>query len=104
MLNATHIDYTLYPFFVMLMLKRHDGIYEPLCGGVLITPQMVLTAAYCVYEVPDVSKMQIRYGTNRIEWNRGSGDDLGGEGVDMQAYQLFIHPDYDGSEPDQFAS
>ena len=45
-----------YPWFAEA-LKR-DGSWHG-CGGSLVTPEYVLTAAYCVINTPDLAKFQI---------------------------------------------
>lgn len=70
-----------FPFMVSLQVK--EGQFH-FCGGSLIAPDVVLTAAHCLEWLSSPSFIDVLYGT----------DDLfkGGERRDVKAY--FIHPKY----------
>ncbi|MQA11270.1 MAG: trypsin-like serine protease [Pseudonocardiaceae bacterium] len=72
-----------YPFMVSL---QEGGSH--FCGGSLIKPDWVLTAAHCV-EGTDPSSIGVRVGSND---NSQGGEEAG-------AAEVKVHPDYDGSSP-----
>jgi secreted trypsin-like serine protease len=79
-----------WPWQVYLQIAGDYCAEQPkagLCGGSLIHPQWVLTAAHCLVSanrLREPSQIEVVHGTNR----RCSG------GVRTQATKLFVHPDY----------
>jgi hypothetical protein len=74
-----------YPFMVGLYWGTMNG-NKPVCGGTLITPNIVVTAAHCVYSV------------TRLDIDRQSlGDDSGVKSYQIKWENKRIHPDYDSN-------
>lgn len=74
-----------YPFMVGLHWGTMNG-NKPVCGGTLITPNIVVTAAHCVYSV------------TRVDINRQNlGDDTGVKSYQIKWENKRIHPDYDSN-------
>lgn len=73
-----------YPWMVGLLHSyRSDNFYAQFCGGVLIHPYYVLTAAHCLEDESSVS-VEILVGT----------DDLDVGGRRLEIAQIIMHPQY----------
>jgi trypsin len=74
-----------YPFMVGLYWGTMNG-NKPVCGGTLITPNVVVTAAHCVYSV------------TKLDINRHNLlDDAGVKSYKIKWENKRIHPDYDSN-------
>ena len=73
---------TSFPWIVSLAFSRADGSLFSFCGGSLIAPDWVLTAAHC----------ELRVGEKAIVGRR---DLTTGDGEVINIAEVFNHPDYD---------
>lgn len=58
-----------WPWQAELQIKNEtSGLFDFKCGGTLVTPQYVVTAAHCVFGVPFPQSYQIRLGESIFQF------------------------------------
>lgn len=91
--GGSDVTQNSYPWFTALTYKDDNvGIDRIICGGMLISPHWVLTAAHCVvryYEFKDV----VHIGAFHSPYTE---NDNGGQYVEVKDLLFIVtHPDYD---------
>lgn len=83
-------DITSYPHQISM---RYRGTHR--CGGSIIAPNMILSAAHCVYTLSGVANLTIIAGTNEIFWP--TGQELRVREIIVHEKYKFIYQDYDAA-------
>ncbi|XP_049534152.1 uncharacterized protein LOC125950324 [Anopheles darlingi] len=89
-----------FPWTALIEFQKADGRSGFHCGGSLINPTHIVTAAHCINAIPRSWKPhRIRLG----EWDLGSNSDClddfcAPQPVDLEIEKIIVHPGYDSRD------
>jgi secreted trypsin-like serine protease len=83
--GGTEVPNGKYPFMALMDVDRPNGQHAWSCGGSLIDQDSVLTAAHCLYGLPNRFKLQVIVGRTVRSSNQGQV---------RSRKRINIHPDY----------
>lgn len=85
-------DETKYPFMVALYSDANlDGLFQPVCGGALLSNRWVVTAAHCAFN--DSTQSQVS--SNSLAVLLGEHNLLEDDGTLVAVERIVLHPDFD---------
>ncbi len=89
--GGTFVPVGTYPWFTLLSYKLGSLEYEQGCGGILVSPEWVLTAAHCIdYNMRNSGA--VRVGALSFPFSEGNN---GGQNVEyFNVISAKRHPDY----------
>lgn len=85
-INGTEVKDGEFPFFVFLAYYRTNKKFLPFCGGIIISPNYILTAAHCIKNSDiDVKIIKYQKNLNDVYKNNVSVNDI---------EKIIRHPNY----------
>jgi secreted trypsin-like serine protease len=103
-LEGTDADPGEYPWMVQISLERPDGTFTHACGGSLIAPNWVMTAAHCVYPNGNYTtpysedELQLTFGEHNLASVDGT-EQVAGVGLPLHIEEIIPHEDYGQTDP-----
>ncbi|MFC4160905.1 S1 family peptidase [Chitinimonas lacunae] len=90
--NGEEVARNSYPWFASIGVKHISDAYDAhSCGGSLIHPSWVLTAAHCFDSDDEAGSLSVTVGRHRLRSN---------EGVRVAVKRLIRHPQFDNNDHD----
>lgn len=92
-IGGTTVEPDEYPWFTMLMVKKSTTFTQLHCGGSLIHPEFVLTAAHCVDGHEYWNGFKAKIGAYKKPFLKKNN---GGQYLEVRnIVEVIVHPDFD---------
>ena len=93
-IGGSFVQPNTYPWFTMLLYEREGTYSKQGCGGMLVSPEFVLTAAHCIDD-PFRLGGAVKIGAFSPPYTETNN---GGQYMEFRTVrETFVHPNYDDS-------
>jgi len=93
-IGGSPVDVDEYPWFARATLRNFFGTSWYGCGGMLVTPEFILTAAHCEFGNNGGQTVGFQVGALCEPFGPSSGNNCGQKVESFDAVEVFDHPNY----------